>query len=85
LGHGTSGTRKVFLKIVKKSLKIEPKFLTFSYLRFSRGHEKHVKNVSESEPPTGARAAAFASGVAMSARGQFLNIRVSRSFALFVG
>ena len=72
---GQNGTRKVFSRIVKKTMKIERKYLILSYLRFSRGREKGVKNVSGSEPPTGVPAAASASGVAMSAGGQFLNIR----------
>jgi hypothetical protein len=63
---------KSFSKIVKKSIEIEPKRLLVSYLRFSRRREKRAKNVSGSEPPTGVPAAASASGVAMSAGGQFL-------------
>src|SRR5437899_1299219 len=63
---GQNGTRKVFKKIVKKSMKIEPKCLILSHLRFSRGCEKGVKKcqwtVVLSEPPA-------------SAGGQFLNIR----------
>jgi hypothetical protein len=34
---------EVFLKMVKKSIKIERKSLTVSYLRFSREPEKEVK------------------------------------------
>ena len=41
---------KSFFKIGEKSMKIGCKSKAFSYLRFSRGHEKGVKNVSGSEP-----------------------------------
>ena len=57
-------------------MKMGRKFWQFNHLPFSRGHEKGVKNVSGSEPPTGVPAAASPSGVAMSVGGQFLKMRV---------
>src|SRR6476646_5749324 len=75
LGQAIQRDTESFFKNREKTMKIERKCLILTYLHFSRGREKEVKNVSGSEPPTGVPAAASASGVAMSAGGQFLNIR----------
>ena len=47
--------------------------------------ESPIGSSAESEPPTGVPAAASASGVAMSAGGQFLNLTVWRFFRVFRG
>jgi hypothetical protein len=46
LGHAIQRDTKSFFKNREKLMKIEPKRLKLSNLRFSRGHEKGVKNIS---------------------------------------